>query len=71
MYQSHSFTNMVLNIQNSQYKMISSSVSSNYGPTIRIQKEAEKKGCSQVLWLLENDRQVYYIYTYINSWQYI
>ena len=31
---------------------------SNYGPTIRIQREAEKHGCSQVLWLLGEDLQV-------------
>ena len=30
----------------------------NYGPTIRIQKEAESKGCNQVLWLLGDDYQV-------------
>ncbi len=30
----------------------------NYGPTIRVQRIAESKGCSQVLWLLGDDHQV-------------
>ena len=30
----------------------------NYGPTIRIQKVAESKGCNQVLWLFGEDHQV-------------
>ena len=32
----------------------------NYGPTIRIQKVAESKGCNQVLWLFGEDHQVSY-----------
>ncbi|XP_078484488.1 branched-chain-amino-acid aminotransferase, cytosolic [Ciona intestinalis] len=31
---------------------------SNYGPTIRIQQEAIKRGCQQVLWLYGEDHQV-------------
>ncbi|XP_078586074.1 branched-chain-amino-acid aminotransferase, cytosolic-like [Branchiostoma floridae x Branchiostoma japonicum] len=31
---------------------------SNYGPTIRIQKEAERRGCQQVLWLYGDDHQL-------------
>ncbi|CAH1258913.1 BCAT2 [Branchiostoma lanceolatum] len=31
---------------------------SNYGPTIRIQKEAERRGCHQVLWLYGDDHQL-------------
>ena len=31
---------------------------SNYGPTIRIAKEAEKKGCTQVLWLFGENHEV-------------
>lgn len=30
----------------------------NYGPTIRVQKIAESKGCNQVLWLLGKEEQV-------------
>eukprot|EP00731_Ephydatia_muelleri_P007203 Em0003g1451a len=30
---------------------------SNYGPTIRVQKIAESKGCNQVLWLLGKEEQ--------------
>ena len=43
---------------------------SNYGPTIRMQLEAESKGCEQVLWLYGDDNQVmlghilYYIILY-------
>eukprot|EP00731_Ephydatia_muelleri_P007044 Em0003g1292a len=33
-------------------------IGGNYGPTIRVQKIAETKGCNQVLWLLGEDRQV-------------
>uniref|UniRef100_H2ZG12 Branched-chain-amino-acid aminotransferase n=1 Tax=Ciona savignyi TaxID=51511 RepID=H2ZG12_CIOSA len=31
---------------------------SNYGPTIKIQQEALKRGCQQVLWLYGDDHQV-------------
>eukprot|EP00731_Ephydatia_muelleri_P007195 Em0003g1443a len=31
---------------------------SNYGPTIRVQKIAESKGCNQVLWLLGKEEQI-------------
>ncbi|OQV18715.1 Branched-chain-amino-acid aminotransferase [Hypsibius exemplaris] len=31
---------------------------SNYAPTIHVQKEAEKQGCQQVLWLHGDDHQV-------------
>ena len=35
------------------------SLSSNYGPTIRVQTLAEaEKNCDQVLWLYGEDRQV-------------
>jgi branched-chain amino acid aminotransferase len=30
----------------------------NYGPTIRVQTLAEKRGCDQVLWLYGNDQQI-------------
>lgn len=35
-----------------------SKMGGNYGPTIRVQKVAEKQGCSQVLWLLGEDHQL-------------
>lgn len=31
---------------------------SNYGPTIRVQEEASKKGCEQVLWLYGDDHKI-------------
>lgn len=31
---------------------------SNYGPTIRVQRKALRKGCQQVLWLYGEDHQV-------------
>lgn len=31
---------------------------SNYGPTIRVQEEASKRGCEQVLWLYGDDHQI-------------
>lgn len=30
----------------------------NYGPTVAVQKEAQKKGCEQVLWLYGPDHQL-------------
>lgn len=33
-------------------------VGSNYGPTIRVQKKASKRGLQQVLWLYGDDHQV-------------
>ena len=30
----------------------------NYGPTIRVQKVAESKGCTQVLWLFGDNHEL-------------
>jgi branched-chain amino acid aminotransferase len=35
-----------------------SKMGGNYGPTIRVQTLAEKRGCDQVLWLYGNDQQI-------------
>lgn len=32
--------------------------SRNYGPTVAVQQEAQKKGCEQVLWLYGPDHQL-------------
>jgi len=35
-----------------------SKMGGNYGPTVRTQKVAESKGCTQVLWMLNDDHQL-------------